>query len=185
MIRDWKILSRELDRDYHIFKVWKKQVLSPRTGETLEVKAIKFAPWTMVLAVTPENEAVMVRQYRHGIEQVCLELPGGLVDPEDPSPASAAERELLEETGYQVAEVFELGECFPQPAVLSNKGYFYLGTGAEKVTEPSLDDGEDIEIVRVPLERIPAMIENREITHGMVMLAFCLYRMKRLFPQSC
>ena len=67
----------------------------------------------------------MVNQYRHGIEQVGLELPGGLVDPQDASPEVAARRELLEETGYQAAGLIKIGECYPQPAVLSNRCFFF------------------------------------------------------------
>jgi len=134
MIRDWTLISKKLEKDYRIFQVWEKQARSPRTGNTLDVKAIHINPWAMILAITPEDEAVMVRQYRHGIEQVCLELPGGLLDPEDSSPAAAARRELQEETGYGVSDILDLGECFPQPAVLNNKGYFFLGTDAKQVT---------------------------------------------------
>ena len=114
----------------------------------------------------------MVHQYRHGIERVCLELPGGLVDPDDDSPALSAERELLEETGYQANEIVLIGECFPQPAILSNKCFFYLAKNAVKVDSQDLDSGEDIEIIKVPLKEIPAKIENKEIDHGMVLLAF-------------
>ena len=77
MIRKWDILHRELVKDFRLFKVQKKQVRSPRTGEVSEVKVIRFPPWVLVLALTPEEKVVMIRQYRHGIEQICLELPGG------------------------------------------------------------------------------------------------------------
>lgn len=176
MIKNWKVLERELEKDYRIFQVENRKALSPRTGKTLDIKAICFPPWVMILALTSANEAIMIRQYRHGIEQVCLELPGGLVDPQDNSPAAAAERELLEETGYGVSKIVKLGSCYPQPAVLNNKGHFFLGTQAEKVAEPTLDEGEDIEIVHIPINDVPQMIEKGEITHGMVMLAYFFYR---------
>jgi 8-oxo-dGTP pyrophosphatase MutT (NUDIX family) len=156
----------------------KKKVRSPRTGEIREVQTLEFADWVLILALTPQEEVVMVRQYRHGTEQVCLELPGGLVDAGDDSPALSARRELLEETGYQADEIVLIGECFPQPAILSNKCFFYLAKNAAEVQSQDLDSGEDIEILKVPLKEIQAKIENREIDHGMVLLAFFFFWMK-------
>ncbi len=126
----------------------------------------------MVLALTLEEEIVMVRQYRHGTEQVCLELPRGLVGPGDGSPQLSAQTELLEETGFKTREIEWIGECFPQPAILSNKCFFYLAKNVAEVQPQHLDSGEDIEILKISLKEIPAKIGNREINHGMVLLAF-------------
>ena len=177
MIREWTILKRRQVADYRIFSLHEKQVRSPRTNQTIDVHAIHFPDWVMILALTPENEAVMVRQYRHGTEQICLELPGGLVDPEDESPELSAQRELLEETGYAVSNMKPIGECYPQPAILSNRCFFYLANNAVAMQGQHLDAGEDIDIVTVPLDDIPAMIERREINHGMVLQAFFFYLM--------
>lgn len=174
MTRDWTILDRQEVQDFNLFKIEKKRVRSPRTGEIREALAIQFPDWVMILAITPEEEVVMVRQYRHGNERVCLELPGGLVDSEDDSPARSARRELLEETGCKAGEITLIGECFPQPAILSNKGYFYLAQDVESLQTQQLDPGEDIEIVKIPLKEIPAKIESKQIDHGMVLLAFSL-----------
>lgn len=179
MIRDWPIISRELIGDFSIFTLTKKMVRSPRTGETREVAALQFPDWVLTLALTPKEEVVMVRQYRHGVERVCLELPGGLVDPADDSPSLSARRELLEETGYRADKITLMGECFPQPAILSNKCFFYLALNVVKIQSPQLDAGEDIEIIKVPLKDIAAKIENREIDHGMVLLAFSFFWMKQ------
>jgi 8-oxo-dGTP pyrophosphatase MutT (NUDIX family) len=175
MIRDWAILDREVIQDFKIFKIEKKQVRSPRTDEISEAMAVRFPDWVIILALTPQEEVVMVRQYRHGIEQVCLELPGGLVDPNEDSPALSAGRELLEETGYQAGQITRIGKCFPQPAILSNACYFYLAEDAERVQTQALDPGEDIEIESVSLTSIPARIARQEINHGMVLLAFFFF----------
>ena len=62
----------------------------------------------------------MVRQYRHGANRITLETPGGLVDPGE-TPAEAAAREMLEETGYQAREIISLGGINPNPAIFSNR----------------------------------------------------------------
>jgi ADP-ribose pyrophosphatase len=115
MIREWPVISREQVGYFRLFSLTKKKVRSPRTGEIREVQTLQFPDWVLILALTPQEEVVMVRQYRHGTEQVCLELPGGLVDPADDTSESSARRELLEETGYQSNELILVGECYPQP----------------------------------------------------------------------
>ena len=179
MISEWSILKRQQVADYKLFSLHKKQVRSPRTGEIREMLGLRFPDWVLTLALTPQQEVVMVRQYRHGIEQVCLELPGGLVDPDDTSPELSAQRELLEETGFSVSNMWLIGECYPQPAVLSNRCFFYLAEDAVKTRQQKLDAGEDIEILTVPLKEIQAKIESNEIDHGMVLLAFFFFRMKK------
>lgn len=172
MIPEWAIHERRLVADYKIFSLYQKQVRSPRTGEIREMLALHFPDWVMTLALTPQQEVVMVRQYRHGNERVCLELPGGLVDPDDSSPESSAQRELLEETGFTVSNIRLIGQCYPQPAILSNRCFFYLAEEAVQTREQDLDAGEDIEVLTVPLKDIRAKIENKEIEHGMVLQAF-------------
>lgn len=179
MIPEWAILKRQQVADYKLFSLHKKQVRSPRTGEIREMLALQFPDWVLTLALTPQQEVVMIRQYRHGTEQVCLELPGGLVDPDDNSPQSSAQRELLEETGFAVTNIRLIGECYPQPAILNNRCFFYLAEGAVKAQRQDLDAGEDIEILTVPLKEIQAKIESNEIDHGMVLLAFFFFRMKK------
>ena len=179
MIRNWEILNRELVNDYRLLQVQKKRVRSPRTGTVSDVLALQMPAWVLILPLTRKEEVVMVRQYRHGTEQICLELPGGLVDPNDKSPEVAAQRELLEETGYRVSSLDLIGDCYPQPAVLTNQCFFFVGREAERVRKPSLDEGEDIEIIGVPLKSIPDLIIKKEITHGMVLLAFFFLWMNR------
>ena len=179
MIRDWEVLSQEQVDDFKIFQIQKKRVRSPRTGEISEALSVQFSDWVLVLALTAQEEVVMVRQYRHGTEQVCLELPGGLVDSNDDSPEVSAGRELLEETGYKARKITYIGECFPQPAILSNTCYFYLAEDVESVQTQDLDPGEDIEIVTLPLKSISARIASQEINHGMVLLAFFFFERYR------
>lgn len=179
MIMPWKILDRKRHSFFGWLDIEEKRVLSPRTGKEMDVKTFHCRPWTLVLPITPAQEVVMVQQYRHGTEEVSLELPGGIVDPKDNSPDIAARRELLEETGYQPQSFSQLGECFPQPAIMANKCFFFLAENVLKIREPAPDDGEDIQIVKIPLEDIPVKIMQGEIEHGMVLLNFFFFWMKQ------
>jgi len=177
MIRHWEIRNRKILHDFKLMQIESKEACSPRTGKSMDVMAIHFPDWVVVLALTAKQEVIMVNQYRHGTENVHLELPGGLVDPDDLSPLAAARRELLEETGYGVPELHVIGECFPQPAILSNRCFVCLAQDAESQQKQALDDGEDMEVVKIPLADISSKIHNKEIDNGMTLLAFYYYWM--------
>lgn len=79
MIQDWTILNRKRIADFKIFQIEKKQVRSPRTGDIRDIQAIRSPGWVLVLGLTPEEEAVMVRQYRHGTKIETKEINHGMV----------------------------------------------------------------------------------------------------------
>ncbi len=175
MVKDWQVLERHRTEDYRLFQIETKKVRSPRTHAEMEVQAIHFPDWVVVLPITMDQKVVMVRQYRHGNEKICLELPGGLVDPEDDSPLSAVGRELSEETGYVAKKIVRLGKTYPQPAVLSNRCFFYLAEDVTPVGQVSLDAGEDIGLVLVPLDTITDKIRCLDIDNAMTILAFSYF----------
>jgi ADP-ribose pyrophosphatase len=158
-----------------LFSIRTNRCRSPRTGYEHDFYVIDFPNWVQVLPITPEDQVVMVRQYRHGCGQILLELPGGLIDPEDGNPEESAERELLEETGYAAEELVLLAETYPQPAVLSNTGSTYLARNAKKIAESQPDAAEDIEICLVDLEKIPEMIRKGEIKNSQSIMGLSLY----------
>lgn len=175
MIETWQVLERRQAADFRLFQVETKKVRSPRTKAVMDVQAIHFPDWVVVLPITLDQKVVMVRQYRHGNEKICMELPGGLVDPEDDSPLSAVGRELSEETGYTAKEIVKLGETYPQPAVLSNRCFFYLAEDVRPVGKVSLDPGEDIGLDLVPLNTIAEKIKCLDIDNAMTILAFSYF----------
>ncbi len=176
--RNWTVSERMVPEDHGIFKVHTKTAISPRTGAAIRVKSISLRDFVIVLPLTDHGEVVMVKQYRHGIEDICLELPGGIIDPEDDSPAAAAERELREETGFEAAGFVPMGSCFPQPAVMENRCFFILAQNARPAWEPRQDPGEDIEVVRMDLGDVPRLITTGLFSSGMMQLAFYTYFMR-------
>jgi ADP-ribose pyrophosphatase len=124
---------------------------------------------------------ILIHQFRHGIREVTLEIPGGLVEEKD-TPFSAAQRELLEETGCQAERWVDLGYVHPNPAIQDNRCHTFLALGVTEAGPQSLDEKEDIAVVRRPLAEIPALIREGEITHALVVAAFWRYFMEYRSP---
>ena len=160
-ITPWKVLESSYFRPR--FRIDKCELPN---GKFLDATVLEFNSWANVLAVTKNNEAVLIKQYRHGVREICWEIPGGVVESSE-NPSDGAKRELLEETGYSAPELIEVGKIYPNPSFQTNTMFCFLALNAEKVSEQSLDDGEDIEICLVPIDKLVYMIKNGEIAHAL------------------
>jgi 8-oxo-dGTP pyrophosphatase MutT (NUDIX family) len=118
---------------------------------------LDWPDWVHVLALTGDDRAVMVRQWRPGLGAASLELPGGVVDPGDADIAAAGRRELLEETGFDAPGFRALPPLSPDPAHMNNRLHLLLAIGAERVAEPRPDATEEIAVELLP---IPALLEG-------------------------
>lgn len=127
---------------------------------------LEYPDWANVLAVTEDEQVILVRQYRHGVGQVGLELPGGAVDPGE-EPAVALRRELLEETGHDVGELEPTVTLAPNPATHTNWAHSFLARGCRRVAAPQLDATEDIEVVEMPLDEFVERLLAGECAQAM------------------
>jgi len=177
-IRKWPISSTTKNRSYRIFNLRTDRAVSPRTGDAHDFYVLETPSWVNVIPITPQKEVVLIRQYRHGIRDITLEIPGGLVEDTD-TPEKAARRELLEETGYDAPEMIPLGSVHPNPAIQNNRCYTFLAGNAFPAGEQQLDEKEDIEVLKCPLREIPHLIGDGRITHALVLAAFYRYFMAR------
>lgn len=130
--------------------------------------------WVNVLALTPDHRLVLVRQFRFGIDDFALEIPGGLIDPGEP-PIVAGERELREETGYRGRPGRLLGTVAPNPAFQSNRCHIVLVEEAEAGAALAWDADEEIEVRLLPVEDVLALARNGGITHSLVLNALFLF----------
>jgi 8-oxo-dGTP pyrophosphatase MutT (NUDIX family) len=169
----WRRLSGETVYDAGIFRV-RRDHYELRGKPTRPFHVIECAPWINVVPLTASGEVVLVRQYRHGIQGMSLEVPGGVVDPADADPAAAAARELLEETGHAGAAMELLAAVSSNPAILENRTYCYLVRDVRRVADPCPDDDEDLEIEVAALDTIPARIAGGEIHHSLSVCALTL-----------
>lgn len=145
-------------------------LIHPRTGKSFDRLVLEAGEWVNVVARTAAREYVLVRQFRFGIEDFTLELPGGLVDAGE-FHGDAARRELREETGYTASDWTYLGCVQPNPAVQDNLCHHWLATGVELTHPQDLDSGEDIEVRAVPEAELLAAVQSGEIQHSLVLTA--------------
>ena len=171
--RSWKLLSTRLIADYRIVRLREDRYLfEPKRTEATFV-VCDSADWVLVIPVTDDGQVVLVRQFRHGVRQVVLEVPGGLLDPGETPEASATES-LREETGYQAERIRLVGKMLPNPAINSASIHIVLAEGCRPAGDQNLDPFEQIEVLLRPLADIPGMIASGEIDHALVVAAFAL-----------
>lgn len=170
-LKPWKKLGSQPAGEFRIFSIRSDRVVSPRTRQAQDVYVIDCVNWVNVIALTPDQHLVMIEQYRHGSTTVELEIPGGMIDPQDASPAAAALRELREETGYEGEHPRLLGRVFPNPAIMSNTCFTVLVENCRRRHRVQLDQGEDLITRRVPIADLPRLVAAGRIRHSLVVLS--------------
>lgn len=167
----WQLRERRDGHDYKVFRTGFADGVNPRTGATTTFSLIACPDWVNVLALTADNQVVMLRQYRPGIDQVCLEIPGGMIDPGE-DPVAAGLRELAEETGYTGGVASLIGSVAPNPAIQNNWLHTVLVKGVTLTAAPTPDEGEVLAVHTQPLASVYSAIARGEIAHALVVVAF-------------
>ena len=176
--RSWTLLGSREMADEKIFRLRHDRYRFEPNGVERDFVVLDSPSWVNVVPVTAEGRVVLIRQYRHGIRDVTVEIPGGMIDAGE-SPEAAAARELQEETGYMAESLRLLARVLPNPAIQNNWCYLFAADGCRRTCQPRPDPFEVIEVQERPLEEIPAMIHSGEISHCMVIAAFALMGLVR------
>lgn len=185
MIKPWTKIHSSPLADFRIFTVRSDVKISPRTGQQHDFFVIDCVHWVNVIAVTTDNQLVMVEQYRHGSNTVELEIPGGMIDARDGSPQAAGIRELREETGYEGDDPFILGEVYPNPAIMSNTCYTLLVQRCTLKHATVFDHCEDLVTRLVPIEELAGLVASGKIRHSLVVAALYHFELWRRRAGAC
>lgn len=161
-IRPWRLLRSEEAFGNRWYRL-RRDTVELADGTVVDDYFVsERADIALVVAITPRSELVFVRQYKHGIGGITLELPGGVVD-EGEGAEAAARRELAEETGYTAPVLEPLGALLHDPPKTTNRIHGFLALGAGRTREPTPEPTEEIEVVLLPLEEVERRLHAREL----------------------
>lgn len=172
----WKEHSREKVFNCRLFSIFESICESPH-HESRTFTVLDAADWAIVVPVieTPKGKKlVMVWQWRHGAQELSLEFPGGVFEP-DENPQDAAIRELTEETGYKPGKIRKLGEFSPNPAIMSNKVHIFLAEDLVNTGRQHLDADEFVEVELVSPETVCKGMGKPPYIHALMGSALALY----------
>lgn len=162
-IKKWKTLKSNLVFSNPWCQIRQDEV-ELSNGQIIDDFFVHIRPdLALVFAVTENQEIVFVRQYRHGVGEILLELPAGAVYPDVESAESSAMRELTEETGYTADSLIKIATLYDNPVKDTNKLHLFFTQNAKKLKEQLLDITEDIEVVLVPASEVMEKISAGEI----------------------
>ena len=140
-----------------------------------EYYVLEYSDWVNVLAITKDKKFLMIRQYRHGSATTNYEFCGGCVDADDESPLAAAQRELLEETGYGNGKWRLNMKLSANPSTSNNWTYNFIAEDVELIGTQNLDGGECISVHLLSLDEIKELLFNNEIIQSVHVAALWKY----------
>jgi ADP-ribose pyrophosphatase len=178
-LREWSHISTKYIHREKWFNLRADKLLKGN-GQTMEPYYVfEFTDWATVLPVTTDGKVVLVRQYRYGLGQWSIEVPGGIMDPHETDPLEAAKRELQEETGYTCSHIEQVAVIAPNPATQNNRMYCYLATGCELTHAQHFDENEELEVLLVSMEELKTMLRENKILQSLHVSGI-LYALLRL-----
>lgn len=158
---EWKVLKSEYLHKEPWLTVRKDKCELPNGNIVPAFYVIEYPDWVNAVCVTEENNILMVRQYRHGLNSVQIEVPGGVAE-ENETPEQACRREIKEETGYEFDDFEYLGKICANPSTTNNYTHMFLARNGRKVAEQSLDESEEVEVLHLSIPEVKQLIrENR------------------------
>ena len=182
-IETWKRVESKQIADCRVFRVREDFCERETDGKKATFFVIENPDWVNVIALTREQEIILIEQFRQGAEEITLEIPGGIVD-ENEAPETAARRELTEETGFSTDNFVFLGKSQPNPALQNNMIYHFLALDCEKTTETSFDEHESIATRFVPISEIENLVRKEILKHSHVLACLYKYELYRKLQQK-
>ena len=179
----WTVLSSEYLHREPWLTVRKDHVVLPNGSHIPSYYILEYPDWINVIAITRDKKFVLVRQYRHGLQETAYELCAGVCEKTDASPLASAQRELSEETGYGKGNWQLFMTISANPSTHTNLTYCFLATDVEKVTEQHLDATESLSVHLLTLDEIKSLLDRGEVHQAL--MAAPLWKFLATRPDEC
>ena len=163
----WKVLGSERLFNRPWLTVRRDKVQIPNGQINDEFYVLEYPDWVNVIAITEDGLFVMEKQYRHGLGETGYEICAGVIE-EGECPLEAAQRELLEETGYSGGEWDEYMQISANPSTTNNISHCFIARGVKKVSSQKLDRTEDISIVLMYKAQVRTLLVEDEIKQALM-----------------
>ncbi len=162
----WKVLASEYLFNEPWLTIRRDRCELPNGAIMPAFYVQEYPTWVAAFALTRDNRVLMIKQYRHGIKEVTIEPPGGVVDKGE-EPETGIQRELLEETGYQFESFEFLGKVCANPSTGDNYLHMFLAKGGEKIAEQNLDETEDVQVVLYTIDEVKELLRENKILQSL------------------
>lgn len=166
----WELRGERVVAATPVLDVLSRRYYHPRRQLEREFVVLRAPDWVNVIALTPDGQLALVRQFRFGVDGFSLEIPGGVIETGE-DPVAAAVRELREETGFAGERARLLGSVQPNPAIQDNRCHFVLVEGARAGAALDWDDDEEIAVSTAPVDDVLGWARSGRISHALVVAA--------------
>lgn len=178
--RKWTIDTEDIICETRVFNVVKKKMRMPGSDKSGDFFTLSAPDWVNVIAFDENGEIILVEQYRHGTNDISLEIPGGVIDASHGGePLNAARRELKEETGYESDNWTNLGPVSSNPALFNNYCHVFLAIDCRKNGRQQLDEHEDITVRKMSFYDFCESTLDGRVHHALAVAALAKYQVYR------
>ena len=150
---------------------------TPEGGKVSPYYVLELSDWINCIAIDGNDNVIMLRHYRHGLQKYLLEFVGGGIETTDASPEAAARRELEEEAGYAGGTLYHVGTGYPNPANHTNKVHTFLAVGGNIDRAQTLEVGETITVEKIPLKEVVDQMTAPNAVYPSLYIAALFYAM--------
>ena len=179
----WTIDSSQYIVNDRFLKLRADNCTTPQGGKVNTYYVLEYGDWVNCIAIDQDDNVMMLRHYRHGVQKYIMEfIGGGMEEGEDPQ--VAAKRELEEETGYTGGSLFHVGSSYPNPANHTNKVHTYLAVGGNISQDQNLEVGETIHVEKIPFKTVIKEMSKPDSVYPAIYISALFHAMNFIHSSS-